>query len=149
MRSFISFCNQSLLFTGVKGVSNTTTDGIKKVHLNDMFSVFAKVKGTPKYWQVARNDLVAKVKQLGPFHVFYTFSCGEMRWTEVFICLLRKKGYDIEIPDNWNGNEAELKVKDTDLVRSKGVLAAKGMNDKFVHQAIRMILANSRMVCMG
>merc|ERR1711884_368409 len=49
------------------------------------------------------------------FHVFYTSSCGEMRWTEVFICLLRKKGYDIEIPDNWNGNEAELKVAGTGL----------------------------------
>lgn len=86
---------------GVRGPSSMNENGERKVHLNDIFSVFAKIKGTPKFWQVARNDLVAKVKQLGPFHVFFTFSCGEMRWSEVFISLLMRKGYNIEIPVEW------------------------------------------------
>ena len=76
-----------------------------------MYSVFSKVKGTPKYWQVARNDLVAKVKQLGPFHIFYTFSCGEMRWPEMFICIFKRKGYKVYIPENWNSNDAEILVE--------------------------------------
>ena len=88
---------------------------MKKLHLNDVYSIFSKVKGTPKYWQVARNDLVAKVKQLGPFHIFYTFSCGEMRWTEVFLSLLMRKGYKVDIPEEWNGNEADLKVEGIEL----------------------------------
>ena len=44
------------------------------MELHDAFDIFKNLKGSPKYWQVARNELVAKVKQLGPFHIFYTFS---------------------------------------------------------------------------
>ena len=65
--------------SGQKGKSEINEDGENKIHLVNEFDVFKQVKGSPKYWQVARNELVAKVKQLGPFHLFYTFSCGEMR----------------------------------------------------------------------
>ena len=76
-----------------------------------MFDVFKKIKGTPKYWGAAKTELVAKVKQLGPFHIFYTFSCGEMRWTEVFLSIFRREGLDVHLPPDWNGNEAELLVE--------------------------------------
>ena len=76
-----------------------------------MFEVFKKVKGTPKYWQLARNELVAKIKQLGPFHIFYTFSCGEIRWPEIYLTLLREKGYKVEYPEDYDGNDAELIVE--------------------------------------
>ena len=57
---------------------SSTSDGkIKK--LGDAFSVFVKLKGSTKYWQHAKNELIAKVKQLGPFHIFFTLSCAEMR----------------------------------------------------------------------
>ena len=65
--------------SGRKGASKTNTSGETVVKLLDLFSVFQPIKGTPKYWQTAKYELVAKVKQLGPFHLFYTFSCGEMR----------------------------------------------------------------------
>ena len=100
--------------SGVKG-SSPNADGVKKLKLNNAFDVFAKVKGTPKYWQVSRNDLVAKVKQLGPFHVFFTFSCGEMRFTEIFLSIFRKKGLSVEIPENWSGDDKDIKVEGTDL----------------------------------
>ena len=86
-------------------------NGETSFKLNDQFDVFKKLKGSPKFWQNARNELVAKVKQLGPFHVFYTFSCGEKRWSEVALSLLRKKGVKISIPPNWNGNDKELVVE--------------------------------------
>ena len=75
----------------VSGQKGTIVDdgGQATVNLVDPFDVFKNIKGSPKYWQVARNELVAKIKQLGPFHVFYTFSCGEMRWPEVLISLLK------------------------------------------------------------
>ena len=38
-----------------------------------------------------------------------------MCWAEVFLTLLRKKGYKIEISEHWDGNEAELKVEGEDL----------------------------------
>ena len=48
--------------SGRKGCKPTINEnGEQTVHLNDMFDVFKKVKGTPKFWQVARNDMVAKV----------------------------------------------------------------------------------------
>merc|ERR1719230_2430108 len=37
-----------------------------------------------------------------------------------------------------------LKEKGVDLFRSKGVLAVKGMKQKFVYQAIHMLFANSQ-----
>ena len=76
-----------------------------------MFDMLKKVKGTPKYWQTVKNELVAKVKQLGPFHIFYTFSCGEMRWSEVFVSLLKRKGFKVEILEDWDGNDATLLVE--------------------------------------
>ena len=65
--------------SGVKGVSQSNESGETMVKLNDLYSVFKTIKGSPKYWQTAKYELMAKVKQLGPFHLFYTFSCGEMR----------------------------------------------------------------------
>merc|ERR1712050_456821 len=38
-----------------------------------------------------------------------------------------------------------LKEKGVDLFRSKGVLAVKGMKEKFVFQAIHMLFSNSQM----
>ena len=64
---------------------------------------------------MSRNDLVAKVKQLGPFHVFFTFSCGEMRFTEIFLSIFRKQGLSVEIPENWSGDDKDIKVEGTDL----------------------------------
>ena len=87
-------------------------DGELVMELHDAFDVFKNIKGSPKYWQVARNELVAKVKQLGPFHVFYTFSCGEMRWPEVFLTLLKRNGYKVTIPDKWDGHVQDLLVFD-------------------------------------
>ena len=48
--------------------------------------------------------------QLGPFHVFYTFSCGEMRWIEVFLSLFKQKGYQVECPNDWDGNDEDIHV---------------------------------------
>ena len=65
--------------SGMRGSSITSASGETVVKLKDLFSVFKSIKGTPKYWQTAKYEMIAKVKQLGPFHLYYTFSCGEMR----------------------------------------------------------------------
>ena len=98
----------SFLFIGLKGKPN---QGKGPVLLPDMYDVFKKVKGTPKYWQSAKHELYAKVHQLGPFHIFYTFSCGEMRWPEVYLTLLREKKYNISKPENHDGNLENMLVE--------------------------------------
>ena len=102
------FSNHPLFSAGLKGTKQLKSGALK---LTDMFDVFKKIKGTPKYWQAARNELIAKVKQLGPFQVFYTFSCGEMRWSEVFLSIFKRHGYDVVIPGNWSGLDSELLVE--------------------------------------
>ena len=106
---------QQINLSGVKGKQLSSVDGSRKIQLTDLFDVFKKVKGTPKYWQTAKNELIAKVKQLGPFHMFYTFSCGEMRWSQMFLTLLRRHGYNVVVPDKWDGSDETLLVEGKEL----------------------------------
>ena len=54
----------------------------------DPMNVFDQVKGTPKYWQKRRREMVAKISQLGPFQFFCTLSCADKRWAENFVSIL-------------------------------------------------------------
>ena len=97
---------------GLRGVKKQDGNAVR-VHLKDPFSIFKNIKGTPKYWQAARNDLIAMVKNLGPFHVFFTLSCGEMNWSEIFVAILRRKGLKVEYIEDetgWNGNDENIIV---------------------------------------
>ena len=99
--------------SGQRGVVQKNGNSVN-VSLKDPFSIFAQVKGTPKYWQKARNELVAKVKVLGPFQVFFTLSCAEMRWSEIFVAILRRKGYKVEYKEDtkgWDGNDDNIRVE--------------------------------------
>ena len=96
--------------SGQRG-SRDSNDTVKK--LGGAFSVFQKVTGSPKYWQHARSELNAKVKQLGPFHLFYTLSCAEMRWPEVLVSILRKKGYKFmhgKDARKWTGETEDIYI---------------------------------------
>ena len=97
--------------SGLKGIS-TESNGQTKLNLKDPCDVFKKLSGSPKFWQNARNELVAKVKQLGPFQVFFTFSCGEMRWAEVYISFFIKKGCKVEFicEEEWSGKDIDILV---------------------------------------
>ena len=103
---------------GRRGVSKQSGEGFE-VQVKDMCSIFKSIRGTPKYWQAARNELIAKVKQLGPFQVFFTISCAEMRWSEIFVSILRRKGYKVEFEEdehgNWNGDDEKISVEGVPL----------------------------------
>ena len=64
-------------------------------NLKDVFSIFQKVPGSDQYWKQRKDELVAKLKQLGPFQFFFTLSCADKRWDEIFVSILRKKGLKI------------------------------------------------------
>ena len=63
--------------------------------LNDAMTVFEEIKGTPKYWQRIRTDMIAKIKQLGPFQFFFTLSCADKRWAENFVSILNQMGHNV------------------------------------------------------
>ena len=73
----------------VAGLKGTLGGDSKVRQLTDPYSIFQKIKGSPKFWQIKRNELTAKIQQLGPFHVFFTLSCAERRWAEVYLSVLR------------------------------------------------------------
>ena len=103
---------------GQKGRSKKVGEQVE-LQVADILSIFKSIRGTPKYWQTAKNELLARVKQLGPFHVFYTISCAEMRWSEVFVSILRRKGYKVEYLEDangiWDGDDEKIMVEDVKL----------------------------------
>ena len=56
-----------------KGIVGVQGDGLYGVNQTDVQSVFQRLRGTSQYWRVARSEMLAKIKQLGPFHVFHSF----------------------------------------------------------------------------
>ena len=68
-------------------------------------------------YQQARDELCAKVSQLGPFHLFFTLSCAEMNWSENFVTRLKKLHPEISVryekhnKPTWSGNDDDIYVK--------------------------------------
>ena len=72
-----------------KGTAKTDMSGDIIYSLEDPFSVLDNIKNTPRYWQKARYELLAKLENHGPFTFFFTLSCADLRWKENFSPLLR------------------------------------------------------------
>ena len=69
--------------------------GKKKLQLEDAYAVLDNVKQTPRYWKKAKYEMYAKLDNLGPFHIFFTLSCADLRWNEVILTFLRDEGIEI------------------------------------------------------
>ena len=55
------------------------------------------------------------MKQLGPFHLFFTLGCAEMRWPSVLVEVLGTVGngrVKIHYNDNWDGSAEKITVTD-------------------------------------
>ena len=80
----------------------------KSYVLEDGYRVLEDIKNTPRYWKKAKYEMIARLDNLGPFHLFFTLSCADMRWDENFASILQDKGYDIKYEllkddeDNWD-----------------------------------------------
>ena len=70
-------------------------DGETTYQLDDAYRVLESIKNTPKYWKQAKYERLAKLDNLGPFHLFFTLSCADMRWDENFAAILKDRGYYI------------------------------------------------------
>ena len=71
------------------GTARRDDNGDVIYSLSDPYSVLENVKNTPKYWQKARYELIARLENLGPFTFFFTLSCADLRWPENFSALLK------------------------------------------------------------
>ena len=71
-----------------RGLEKVRPDGSSVYTLEDPYMVLDNIKNTPRYWKKARQELYAKLENLGPFTFFFTLSCADMRWSENFTSLL-------------------------------------------------------------
>ena len=62
--------------------------------------------------------MLAKLDNFGPFHLFFTLSCGDMRWKENFTSILIEKGWTIiwnkqdQTDDEMVDEEVEVQLED-------------------------------------
>ena len=66
-------------------------DSYKLKPNTDIMNIFVDIPGSPSYWRKFRNEIFAHIEQKGPFHLFFTLSCAEMKWLDVYASILRKK----------------------------------------------------------
>ena len=71
--------------------------------------MFDNIKNTSRYWKKKRNEQIAKLENLGPFHFFFTLSCADARYEENFTSLL--EGHTI-VYNMINGRERAFVIVD-------------------------------------
>ena len=87
-------------------------NGSEELKSNKAIDVFKDIPGTPSYWKKVRNDLFARMEQLGPFHFFFTLSAAEMHWPEVATSVLHSLGNKISYEAGWEEDETKIKIED-------------------------------------
>jgi ATP-dependent DNA helicase PIF1 len=75
-----------------KGIKNTNTQGKSIYTLHDPFSVFQNVANTPTYHKKGKMEMMARLDNFGPFHIFFTLSCADTRWSENITSILQEHG---------------------------------------------------------
>ena len=59
-------------------------DSINKlIKFHDGYRVLKDLRGSPPYWEKAKSDLYAMIRQLGPAQIFLTLSAAETRWVHL------------------------------------------------------------------
>lgn len=64
-------------YTAAKILYPSTTEAI--VHLNESFHVLRTLRGSPPYWEKAKKDIFAMIRQLGLPTCFCSFSAAETK----------------------------------------------------------------------
>ena len=56
---------------------------------NTVYTVIRNLPNSSGYWEQQRKDVLARVAQLGPAHIFLTLSAADTQWTEL-LCILKR-----------------------------------------------------------
>ena len=88
----------------LRGKERTSANGNSTYSLDDGFSVFDNISNTPKYWKTVKNEMLAKLDNLGPFQFFFTLSCADKRWDENISSILHRMGISVEYSFDGMGN---------------------------------------------
>ena len=55
--------------------------------------------------------MIARLYNLGPFHLFFTLSCADMRWSENFAAILNERGYEINYEKTFIDEDGYMKTE--------------------------------------
>ena len=86
---------QNLSLVGSRGKELRNGNNEVSYKLEDEFRALESIPNSPKYWQHKKYEILAKIDNLGPFHIFFTLSCADQRWEETFATILHEKGHDL------------------------------------------------------
>ena len=122
-----------------RGTRRSTDEGNTIFNLEDSFAVLDKISNTPKYWQQAKNELIAKLENLGPFQFFFTLSCAEKRWLENMAVILKNSFEDKPISYKYR-EQTERHAEDSDESQPEVELLIDGipMDEYFEHNNIQI-----------
>ena len=117
-----------------RGIPIKGSDG--KIKYINAIDVFKDIPGTPGYWKVFRNEIFARMEQLGPFTFFFPLSSAEMRWPEVTLSILHTTHPDKKITyePGWEEDESQIKIDDMPLPEYKETIRNKNqfLKDHFL-----------------
>ena len=105
-----------------RGKQVTNANGIKSYKLDDSYSVFEKVTNTPKYWQTAKYEMLARLDNDGPFQFFFTLSCADTKWDENFSSILHSQGYKVSYEVTEDSMKTYVEYKNGDQIELKEFL---------------------------
>ncbi|XP_061195058.1 uncharacterized protein LOC133203256 [Saccostrea echinata] len=117
---------QGKKYTAAQILDSQTADSI--VRLNEGFHVLRNLRGSPPYWEKAKKDIFAMIRQLGLPTWFCSFSAAETKWTP----LLKTLG---ELIDNVTYTEEEIRNMSWEhkskLIKSDPVTCARYFDFRF------------------
>ena len=98
--------DRNINLAGTRGKQVVGKVGQKTYELDDAYRVLENIKNTPKYWKQAKYEMLAKLDNLGPFQLFFTLSCADMRWDENFAAILLERDWELnyEVKPDERGN---------------------------------------------
>ena len=100
--------NRNINLAGTRGTKVTNQAGGQTYELDDGYRVLEDIKNTPRYWKKAKYEMIARLDNLGPFQLFYTLSCADMRWSENFAAILLERGYEISYKKTYRDEDGNL-----------------------------------------
>ena len=83
---------RNLNLAGTRGKKTVSSNGIS-YELQDGYRVMEGIKGTPRYYQTGKFEMLAKLDNFGAFQFFFTLSCADQRWMSNFSPILLDMGY--------------------------------------------------------
>ena len=70
---------RNLNMEGKRGHEVTHEGNKKTFQFEDAYAVLDNIKQTPRYWQKVKYEMYSKLDNLGPFQIFFTLSCADLR----------------------------------------------------------------------